>query len=206
MKTFRCNKCGHELQRPTQPYKCPQCGTQAVGLFKLVQAGGQPGVPPAQPGVPPVGPGCAGKPDRRSADTAGHAARCTASAATGAATAGPARCTAGNTAGAAAARTTGRVAGSIAGAASENAADRAERKEKETTRPGAFQADGAGEGETARPAGVPPIGGTWRCPTEWAGQLRRGPIDFTPKGPQAPAPGTRVAEAETAAETATETR
>ena len=71
MNTFQCTNCGFQLQRPTQPYSCPQCGRQAITLFRLVgytppaQGGGwpaQPGVPPAQgpvwpaqPGVPPQG-------------------------------------------------------------------------------------------------------------------------------------------------------
>ncbi len=42
MKIYRCTQCGHELQRPTQPYACPQCGRQAVGLFRVVTATGQP--------------------------------------------------------------------------------------------------------------------------------------------------------------------
>ena len=65
MNSFQCNKCGHQLQRPTQPYRCPQCGSQAVGLFRLIRGGtppGQPGVPspgvpPPKPGVPPPKPG-----------------------------------------------------------------------------------------------------------------------------------------------------
>lgn len=60
MKTFQCNKCGHQLQRPTQPYRCPACGSQAVGLFRLIQPGvspARPGVPPSHGGTPPPVPG-----------------------------------------------------------------------------------------------------------------------------------------------------
>ncbi len=60
MNTFRCSNCGFQIQRPTQPFSCPQCGRQAVGLFRLVAftppaQGGWPGQPgqPAQPGMQP---------------------------------------------------------------------------------------------------------------------------------------------------------
>lgn len=70
MMIFRCTNCGCQVQRPSQPYQCPQCGRQAVGLFKPIQGGGppaggtpypqaptppvaQPYVPPQQPYVPP---------------------------------------------------------------------------------------------------------------------------------------------------------
>ena len=33
---FRCTNCGYELRRPAQPYTCPKCGRQAVGLFQRV--------------------------------------------------------------------------------------------------------------------------------------------------------------------------
>ena len=36
MNTFRCSNCGFQIQRPTQPFSCPQCGRQAVGLFRVV--------------------------------------------------------------------------------------------------------------------------------------------------------------------------
>ena len=63
MNTFQCTNCGAQIQRPAQPYSCPQCGRQAVGLFRLLGPAppGQPaavrpgqGVPPSQtpPGVP----------------------------------------------------------------------------------------------------------------------------------------------------------
>ena len=75
MNTFRCSNCGFQIQRPTQPFSCPQCGRQAIGLFRMVaftppaqggwpgqaaqpmQPGMQPGMPqqpgwPQQPGVP----------------------------------------------------------------------------------------------------------------------------------------------------------
>ena len=57
MNTFRCSNCGFQIQRPTQPFSCPQCGRQAVGLFRLVSftppaQGGWPGQP-AQPGMQP---------------------------------------------------------------------------------------------------------------------------------------------------------
>jgi len=58
MKTFRCTNCGFQLERPTQPYSCPECGRQAVGLFKLAGKGAPPPgakrQPPAQPTGPPV--------------------------------------------------------------------------------------------------------------------------------------------------------
>src|SRR5271170_1206846 len=47
MNTFRCSNCGFQIQRPTQPFSCPQCGRQAVGLFRLVAF-----TPPAQGGWP----------------------------------------------------------------------------------------------------------------------------------------------------------
>ena len=59
MNTFRCSNCGFQIQRPTQPFSCPQCGRQAVGLFRIIaftppQQGGWPGQPAAQqqPGWP----------------------------------------------------------------------------------------------------------------------------------------------------------
>ena len=59
MNTFRCSNCGFQIQRPTQPFSCPQCGRQAVGLFRVVaftppQQGGWPGQPavPQQPAMP----------------------------------------------------------------------------------------------------------------------------------------------------------
>ena len=59
MNTFRCSNCGFQIQRPTQPFSCPQCGRQAVGLFRVVaftppQQGGWPAaaVPPQQPMMP----------------------------------------------------------------------------------------------------------------------------------------------------------
>src|SRR5271166_3192081 len=59
MNTFRCSNCGFQIQRPTQPFSCPQCGRQAVGLFRVVaftppQPGGWPGQPaaPQQPVMP----------------------------------------------------------------------------------------------------------------------------------------------------------
>ena len=36
MNTFQCTNCGAQIQRPSQPYSCPQCGRQAVGLFRLL--------------------------------------------------------------------------------------------------------------------------------------------------------------------------
>ena len=48
MNTFQCNNCGFQMQRPTQPYSCPQCGRQAIGLFRLVGY-----APPAQGAGPP---------------------------------------------------------------------------------------------------------------------------------------------------------
>ena len=63
MKTFRCSNCGFQVQRPSQPFSCPQCGRQAVGLFKVVSGSGQaaPGGTPPQnvpgPPQPPAQPG-----------------------------------------------------------------------------------------------------------------------------------------------------
>lgn len=58
MKTYRCIQCGHELQRPTQPYACPQCGRQAVGLFRVVSNATPPPLPGTEPpsGTAPSGP------------------------------------------------------------------------------------------------------------------------------------------------------
>ena len=67
MNTFQCTNCGFQLQRPTQPYSCPQCGRQAIGAVpagRLYSAGARPGGWPAQPGVPPVQPGRSGLPSR----------------------------------------------------------------------------------------------------------------------------------------------
>lgn len=33
MKTYQCSKCGCCLQQPTEPFRCPQCGNQGIGLF-----------------------------------------------------------------------------------------------------------------------------------------------------------------------------
>lgn len=58
MNTFQCTQCGILLQRPTQPFNCPNCGRQAINLFR--PAGGpmpgQSGYPqqpsyPMQPGM-----------------------------------------------------------------------------------------------------------------------------------------------------------
>jgi outer membrane protein assembly factor BamB len=62
MKTFQCSACGHLIERPTQPLKCPQCGRQAIGLFKAVQGGPQTPAPqapqaPQQGAHPPQQPG-----------------------------------------------------------------------------------------------------------------------------------------------------
>ncbi|MDO4550972.1 MAG: hypothetical protein Q4C96_06945, partial [Planctomycetia bacterium] len=40
MKTFQCTKCGFSLQQPTEPFRCPQCGSQGIGLFRLMQQQG----------------------------------------------------------------------------------------------------------------------------------------------------------------------
>ena len=74
MNTFRCSNCGFQIQRPTQPFSCPQCGRQAVGLFRLVaftppaQGGwpGQPAQPGMQPGMPqqPAWPSSPGMPQQ----------------------------------------------------------------------------------------------------------------------------------------------
>ncbi len=58
MKTYQCTGCGHQLQRPTQPLKCPQCGRQAIGLFRAVAgAAQQPGTaaPTAGAAIPQAG-------------------------------------------------------------------------------------------------------------------------------------------------------
>jgi outer membrane protein assembly factor BamB len=59
MKTFQCTNCGFLIQRATQPFSCPQCGRQAIGLFRV--AAGGPAAPvgawPAQPATAPMQPG-----------------------------------------------------------------------------------------------------------------------------------------------------
>ena len=56
MNTFRCSNCGFQMQRPTQPFSCPQCGRQAVGLFRVVAftppVQGPWPAQPVQPGMP----------------------------------------------------------------------------------------------------------------------------------------------------------
>ncbi len=43
MKTFQCNNCGYTLTQPTEPFRCPQCGVQRIGLFRAVgEVGGYP--------------------------------------------------------------------------------------------------------------------------------------------------------------------
>jgi len=56
---FRCTNCGCELRRPAQPYTCPKCGRQAVGLFQRVQEESAPQQPAAlpPPGGAPAGAG-----------------------------------------------------------------------------------------------------------------------------------------------------
>ena len=59
MGTFQCTKCGCTLTQPTEPFHCPQCGSQGIGLFRAM--GGAPayggmnqqGFQPQQPGAYP---------------------------------------------------------------------------------------------------------------------------------------------------------
>lgn len=39
MKTYQCSKCGCCLQQPTEPFRCPQCGSQGIGLFQALPDG-----------------------------------------------------------------------------------------------------------------------------------------------------------------------
>ena len=36
MKTFQCTQCGYYVQQATEPFRCPQCNCQRIGLFRLV--------------------------------------------------------------------------------------------------------------------------------------------------------------------------
>lgn len=40
MGTYQCSKCGYCLQQPTEPFHCPQCGSQGIGLFRAMPDGG----------------------------------------------------------------------------------------------------------------------------------------------------------------------
>ena len=59
MKTFQCTKCGCTLTQPTEPFRCPQCGSQGIGLFRALgdSGNGAYGMPqqgafrPQQPGM-----------------------------------------------------------------------------------------------------------------------------------------------------------
>ena len=59
MKTFQCTKCGCTLAQPTEPFRCPQCGSQGIGLFRALGDSGngaygmpqQGGFRPQQPGM-----------------------------------------------------------------------------------------------------------------------------------------------------------
>ena len=43
MKTFQCTKCGCSLMQPTEPFRCPQCGSQGIGLFRAIGEAGNTG-------------------------------------------------------------------------------------------------------------------------------------------------------------------
>jgi len=57
MKTFQCTKCGCSLMQPTEPFRCPQCGSQGIGLFRAIGEAGNTGYGmnqgfrPQQPGT-----------------------------------------------------------------------------------------------------------------------------------------------------------
>ena len=59
MKVYQCTntECNYPIERPTQPFKCPNCGRQGLGQFKVV-SGVQPASasPPAAPPLPPSPP------------------------------------------------------------------------------------------------------------------------------------------------------
>ena len=88
MNTFRCSNCGFQIQRPTQPFSCPQCGRQAVGLFRVVaftppEQGGWPGQRPAAAAGYAAATGWPqqpGMPQQPGIDAAGHVPRNAAAA------------------------------------------------------------------------------------------------------------------------------